>query len=176
MTHTPLLHPSIHRKNVSSLSSQKQTQLRQLIDTYIMTQNPVDEHAAAGNDPALMIHDMGFLAWHNVFIGKLEHWLVVHGGQEFVPLPYYDPATPIPTPLNKSNTNPNFPLSNELRPGPVAGIPDYMALNQITVDYHNLAHGRFGGQMPFADTSPSDPIFWPFHALLVAVYEHWRSH
>ena len=176
MPHTPPLHLSTHRTPVSSLSPQKQAQLRQLIDTYIITQNPVGDHAAAGNNPSLMIHDMGFLAWHNVFLGKLENWLVVNGGQEFVPLPYYDPATPIPAPLNKNNTDPNFPLPNSLRPGPIANIPDYMALNQVAVDYHNQAHGRFGGQMPFAQTSPSDPIFWPFHAFLVAVYEHWRSH
>ena len=175
MPHPPL-HPSNHRKAVSSLSAPKQAQLRQLIDTYINTQNPVAEHAAAGNDPSLMIHDMGFLAWHSVFIGKLENWLVTHNGVEFVPLPYYDPATPIPAPLNKNNTNPNFPLPESLRPGPIASLPDYMALNDIAVDYHNTAHGKFGGQMPNPATSPSDPIFWPFHAFLVAVYEHWRSH
>ena len=176
MPHTPPLHPSIHRKPVSSLSPQQQAKLRQLIDTYIATQNPVAEHLAAGNNPMLDIHMMGFLAWHNVFLGKLENWLVMNNGQEFVPLPYYDPATPIPAPLNKNNTNPNFPIPDSLRPGAIANIPDYMALNKLAADYHNKAHGKFGGQMPNPQTSPADPIFWPFHAFLVAVYEHWRSH
>ena len=176
MPHTPPLHPSIHRKSVLSLSPQQQTKLRQLIDTYIATAGPVAEHLAAGNDMSLMIHGMGFLAWHSVFLAKLELWLVTNSGQEFVPLPYYDPATPIPAPLNKNNTNPNFPLPDSLRPGEVGNHPDYMALNSIAVAYHNAAHGKFGGQMPNAQTSPSDPIFWPFHAFLVAVYEHWRSH
>lgn len=53
---------------------------------------------------ALMIHDMGFLAWHAVFVGKLEFWLVLNDGSEFVPLPYWDPATPIPSELNNGNT------------------------------------------------------------------------
>jgi len=34
----------------------------------------------------------GFLAWHQLNITKLEHWLVKNGGQKFVPLPYWDPA------------------------------------------------------------------------------------
>ena len=102
MSHNnPPLHPSTHRKQFSSLTSVQRVKLRQLIDTYIATQNPVDEHLAAQMNPGLMIHDMGFLGWHYVFIGKLENWLVVNGGGEFVPLPYWDPATPIPAELEK---------------------------------------------------------------------------
>jgi hypothetical protein len=176
MPHTPPLHPSIHRKAISALSQQQQTKLRQLIDTYIITKNPVGEHAAARGDMSLDLHGSGFLAWHNVFLAKLENWLVTNGGQEFVPLPYFDPATPIPAPFNKGNTDPNFPLPDSLSLEAIANLPDYTALNNEAVAYHNLAHRRFGGQMPFPPTSPSDPIFWPFHAFLVAVYEHWRSH
>lgn len=80
MSHTPPLHPSIHRKSVASLSQQQQTKLRQLIDTYIATAGPVAEHLAAGNDMSLMIHGMGFLAWHSVFLAKLELWLVINKG------------------------------------------------------------------------------------------------
>lgn len=177
MAHAPLLHFSTHRKEVSNLSPVKLTRLRQLIDTYIVTSNPVGEHAAAGAPGSpFMIHDMGFLAWHSVFVAKLENWLAVNGGQEFVPLPYFDPSKAIPAALNKSNNDPNFPLPDSLRPGKITDHADYMALNNAAVAYHNNAHGRFGGQMPFPQTSPSDPIFWPFHALLVAVFEHWRSH
>lgn len=176
MANTAPLHPSTHRKNLSTLSQARQMRLRQLIDTYIITRNPVAEHAAARNDMALDLHGAGFLAWHSAFLAKLENWLVTNGGAEFVPLPYFDPAKPIPAAFNKSNTDPNFPLPNSLRPTQVAKYADYTALNNVAVDYHDRAHGRFGGQMPFAQSSPSDPIFWPFHALLVALYEHWRSH
>lgn len=62
------------------------------------------------------------------------------------------------------------------RPGAIADIPDYMTLNNGLVPYHNAVHDNSGGQMPNPDTSPGDPIFWPFHAFLLAVYEHWRSH
>jgi hypothetical protein len=176
MAHVPPLHPSRHRKEFSRLTPQQRTRLRQLLDTYIATQNPVAEHFAAGHDMALMIHDMGFLAWHAVFVGKLEHWLVVNDAGELVPLPYWDPATPIPPELDNGNTSPNLPLPDAFRPGAIADIPDYMTLNNGIVPYHNAVHDNSGGQMPNPDTSPGDPIFWPFHAFLLAVYEHWRYH
>lgn len=167
------LHPSIHRKEFSSLTAALQNKLRQLIDTYILTKNPVGEHAAAANDMSLMIHEDGFIAWHNVFIGKLENWLVTNGGREFLPLPYWYPATPIPAALNKNNTQPNIPFPDRLKVGQIQNIPDYTTLNDIMVPYHNTVHNNMGGQMPFAASSPSDPIFYPFHAFLVGVYEHW---
>ena len=69
-----------------------------------------------------------------------------------------------------------MPLPAGLRPGPIAQIPDYLTLNGLTVPYHNSVHNAMGGQMPDSRTSPGDPIFWPFHAFLMAVYEHWRYH
>lgn len=171
------LHFSQHRKEFSALSHSDRKQLRQLIDQYIATQDPVGEHLAAqAPGSGMMIHDMNFLSWHSVFVGKLENWLVSNGGSQFVPLPYWNPATAIPTELDKGNTAPHLSLPAALRPGPIAAIPDYMAVNSAIVPYHNQVHDALGGQMPNTSTSPSDPIFWPFHGFLVAVYEHWRSH
>lgn len=172
------IHPSQHWKSVDDLNAAQLQRLRQLLDTYIATQNPVGEHLAAGNDPTLHIHGHGFLAWHTVFISKLELWLVLNGGGEFVPLPSWDPDTPIPGELSRGNHNPNPPVAfpNALRPGPIANIPSYEALNNAAIPYHNAVHNDMGGQMPFPQSSPSDPIFYPFHAFLLAVYEHWRSH
>ncbi|MGH9932332.1 MAG: tyrosinase family protein, partial [Pyrinomonadaceae bacterium] len=91
-----------HRKSVSTLSSVQLTQLRTLLDQFITkpNNNPVAEHMAAGMDMSLMIHDMGFLTWHQHFIAELETWLVNNGAAKFVPLPYWNPAKPIPAPLN----------------------------------------------------------------------------
>ncbi len=107
-----------HRKDVSSLGNAQLTQLRTLLDQYISkpSDNPVVEHDAAGMDMSLMIHDMGFAAWHQHFLAKLEHWLVVNGSGKFVPLPYWNPAKPIPAQLNKNNTNVNMALPANLRP------------------------------------------------------------
>ncbi len=166
-----------HRKDVSTLSNARLTQLRALLDKFIKkpANNPVAEHKAAGMDMTLMIHNMGFLAWHQHFIAELETWLVNNGGARFVPVPYWNPAKPIPPQLNKNNVSVAKPLPASLRPAALKKIKSYSALNSRVVPYHNAVHNAVGGQMPNPDTSPSDPIFWPFHAFLVAVYERWRN-
>ena len=166
-----------HRKSVSTLGNANLTQLRALLDQYIVKpiDNPVTEHKNAGNDNSLMIHDMGFVAWHQHFVAKLETWLVMNGGGQFVPLPYWDPAKPIPAQLNKNNQNVNLPLPANLRTAAIKTIASYDVLNARLVPYHGAVHDALGGQMPNPDTSPSDPIFWPFHSFLVAVYERWRN-
>lgn len=172
------LHASRNRKSASDLTVAQRQQLRQLLDTYITTQNPVAEHLAAANNPNLHIHGHGFVAWHTVFISKLEQWLILNGGGEFVPLPYWDPDTAIPAEINRNNRTPQpaVPFPDKLWPGSIADIRSYEELNDAMVPYHNTVHNRMGGQMPFPQSSPSDPIFYPFHAFLLAVYEHWRSH
>ncbi len=172
------IHPSRHRRSVDDLNNVQRQRLRNLLDTYIATQDPVGVHRAAAMNMNLHIHGHGFLAWHTVFIAQLEQWLVLNGGGEFVPLPCWDPDTPIPVELNRGNHSPNppVPFPQQLRPGPIVDIVSYEALNNIMVPYHNAVHNDMGGQMPFPMSSPSDPIFYPFHAFLLAVYEHWRSH
>ena len=166
-----------HRKNVSTMSTAKRTKLRALLDQFIRkpNNNPVAEHKAAGMDMSLMIHDAGFVAWHQHFVAELETWLVLNNGEEFVPIPYWDPGRPIPPQLNNGNTNVNMPLPANLKPAALRSVTSYTELNNRLVPYHNAVHNALGGHMPDPDTSPSDPIFWPFHALLVAVYERWRN-
>ena len=166
------------RKNVHSLSKSDLTKLRTLLDQYITkpTDNPVIEHKNAASDMSLMIHDDGFISWHQHFIAKLENWLVVNRGQRFVPLPYWNPAESIPTQLNNNNiTNPNLPRPANLFPKSLKKISSYTVLNDRLIPYHNKVHDNSGGQMPNPDTSPADPIFWPFHSFLVGIYEQWRS-
>src|SRR5712691_1312359 len=166
-----------NRKDVSTLSAAQRAQLRTLLDQFISkpTNNPVAEHLAAGMDMSLMIHDKGFLVWRQHFVAELETWLVNNGGAKFVPVPYWNPAKPIPVQLNKNNTNVNMPLPANLKPSALKTITSYTALNNRMVPYHNAVHNALGGQMPNPDTSPGDPIFWPFHAFLVAVYERGRN-
>jgi hypothetical protein len=147
-----------HRKDVSSLSNAQLTQLRTLLDQFIIksTNNPVAEHQAAGIDMSLMIHGMGFLAWRQHFIAELETWLVSNGDAKCVPLPYWNPAKPIPAQLNKNNTNVNMPLPTNPRPAALKQINSYTVLNNRAIPYHNAVHNGLRGQMPNPETSPSD--------------------
>jgi hypothetical protein len=165
------------RKDVSSMKSVDLTKLRTLLDQYISkpTDNAVTEHRDAGHDMTLMIHDDGFLAWHQHFVAKLEHWLVLNGGEKFVPLPFWNPAKSIPAQLNNNNNAVNHPLPSNLKPKALKKINKYSILNNRRLPYHNNGHDNMGGNMPNPDTSPTDPIFWPFHSFLLAVYEQWRN-
>jgi hypothetical protein len=91
------------------------------------------------------------------------------------PVALWDPAKPIPAQLNKNNNNVNMPLPKNLRPAAIKKINSYSVLNGRLIPYHNAVHNALGGAMPNPDTSPSDPIFWPFHSLLAAVYERWSN-
>ena len=166
-----------NRKSVSIMSSSELSQLRAALDQYIAkpVDNPVTEHKNAGMDMSLMIHDQGFLAWHQKFLAEMETWLVNNGGADFVPLPYWDPARPIPAQLNKGNSNVHMPLPANLRVAALRQISTYTELSSRILPYHGMVHDAAGGHMPDPETSPSDPIFWPFHAFLVQVYERWRA-
>jgi hypothetical protein len=84
-----------NRKDVSSLSGAKLTQLRSLLDRHITkpANNPVKAQKDAGIDMTPMIHDIGFLA-HQHFLGELEDRLVVKGADKRVPLPYWKRLIP----------------------------------------------------------------------------------
>jgi hypothetical protein len=166
-----------HRKDTASMTGGSLSQLRTLLDQYISkpTDNPVQEHKLAGMNMSLMIHADGFLAWHQHFLAELENWLVVNGGGKFVPLPYWNPAQPIPSQLDNGNNNVNMPLPANLKPKALKGVTSYKVLNTRILPYHAAVHNAAGGAMPDPNTSPSDPIFWPFHAFLLTVYERWRT-
>jgi len=150
--------------------------IRALLDTYIRDKHPVAEHHMADMDPTLDIHGRGLLAWHQHFLAELENWLLMNKGAQFVPLPFWDPGNPVPPELNKNNNaNINMPLPANFQGAGLAAFPDYDALNSAILPFHDNVHGALGGDMPFRHKSPGDPIFWPFHALLVAVYERWRG-
>jgi hypothetical protein len=165
------------RKNVNALRSADLNQLRALLDQYISkpSDNPVKEDRDASRDISLMTLGDGFLAWHQHYIAKLEHWLVINGGQKFVPLPYWDPAESIPSQLTNNNTEIYLPLPNNLEFKAIKIIRKYIVLNNRIIPYHKKVHENLGGHMPDPNTSALDPIFWPFHSFLLAIYEQWRS-
>jgi len=135
-----------NRKNVSSLSDDQLKRFRRLLDVYINkpSDNPVAEHLTAGMDMSLDIHGAGFIAWHQHFLAKLDNWLILNNGDEFVPCPYWDPAEPIPPRLSANNTNVNMPLPDNCLPQALAQMSTYSKLNNRILLYHGAVHTRLG--------------------------------
>ena len=138
------------RKNVNALRSADLCQLRALLDKYINkpSDNPVKEDRDASRDRSLKTLGDGFLAWHQHYIAKLEHWLVINGGQKFVPMPYWDPAESIPSQLNNNNTEIYLPLPKNLEFKAIKKIREYMVLNNRIIPYHKKVHENLGGHTP----------------------------
>lgn len=57
---------------------------------------PLDPDCVVGDVREQIHNNPNFLPWHRHFIGKLEEHLVSIGLSEYVPLPYWNPATIIP--------------------------------------------------------------------------------
>jgi hypothetical protein len=147
------------------------------------------EHANAHN-----WHHVGnpaFFDGHRQFIGKLESWLIAQAFPQFVPLPKWDPATPIPGPFQAvkvlpavasagfgsriANPTPNLPMPPNLRN--VAQFPTVEALtadNQLQ-NWHGNVHVTVGGAMLDVNVSPCAAVFWLWHAFIDDIYEDWLT-
>lgn len=134
-----------------------------------------------------------FLPWHREYISDLENFLIAEGHPEFVPLPKWDPAKPIPaeftaidsdctTPPNCNalgNTNPNKPLPSNLAPANICS--NYATAEDLRLgppspsleSWHNGVHGAVGGAMG-AFNSPAAVVFWPWHGMVDDVWRTWQ--
>lgn len=116
---------------------------------------------------------------HDRYILDIEAYLVGRGFQEFVPLPAWDAAKPIPKefrvvrnhddgtkrePLN--NMSPNIRMPDDFRLPAVCKYLDDSALVRDTGGWHGSVHGTIGGSMSSFDTASAAPIFWPWHAFV----------
>ena len=88
-----------HRRDLNTLSAAERTTLVNLMlnyidDAVVWSHNP--------NNPNAIVHHMGEHAFvtHRNFIGDMEAWLATNGGAQFVPLPSWNPANPIPAQFN----------------------------------------------------------------------------
>lgn len=132
-----------------------------------------------------------FLKFHRRFIRRLEFFMLDNGGAEIVPVPKWDPSTPIPSELpdsSRTTSNPNISLPSWAT---VAGgttqspIFNYTNLLQfqnpdeigraLGASYHGSVHGTIGGAMA-GFHSPEDPIFFPWHAWVDDILEEWYDH
>lgn len=128
------------------------------------------------------------LEGHREYIRELENFLQANGGGAFVPLPKWDPATPIPAEFNVVkpqddstarpalvNLNPNRPLPAAFQRPALCSIRNADALGNALDGWHASVHIRVGGTMRDATISPAAPIFWCWHAFIDDVYSAWLT-
>lgn len=170
----------MNRLNINSFSADQRATLSGLIQQYT-TPSIVEEHANAissgvHSDPAM------FLSFHRSYIGGLESFLSEQGYPQWVPLPAWDPAEPIPEEFNIPNTgpdqlqnlNPNVSFSPEFDKENLVNFATVEELGSALMQRHNLVHQRIGGVMNNQQRAPEAPIFWPFHSFIDDIWWEWQ--
>jgi len=168
------------RPNINNLTSQERTSLVNGILAFI-TQPILDEHASA-HEWHHPVNGEAFFIRHHEYLNKLETYLTNNGLGQFVPLPLWNPGSPIPdeflvsdplvsnAPMNK---NPNRPLPAAFNN--LCSFPDasQFAINLET--FHDGVHTAVGGPMAFLSQSPGAPIFWLWHGFLDDLYHDYEG-
>jgi hypothetical protein len=167
------------RPTINSLPASERRVLASAVVDFI-TQPILDEHANAHDwhHP-----DVGalFFVRHHEYLNKLESFLVSRGLNRFVPVPMWDPGSPIPTeflvldPLvtGALNANPNLP-----KPADLTNVCAFNSLDDLArrvEDWHNDVHGAVGGAMNGLASAPGAAIFWLWHGLLDDMYHTYEQ-
>lgn len=140
--------------------------------------------AVVAEHPLLDHFDRHLFTHHEQYIRAMEDWLKTNGGAEFVPLPKWNPANPIPAEFNVvkardngtprtplANLNPNLPRPGAFAPAAVCAFPNTDDLGNAIRIWHNSVHGAVGGTMANFDTASAAPIFWCWHKYVNETYE-----
>lgn len=169
-----------HRADLNALSAAERQVLVNLMLPYL-TDAVVAQHTA-------IIHTgEEIFTGHRAYIADMETHLAATGGAAFVPLPMWDPATPIPPEFNvvkpQDDSTPRPPLVN-LNPGlPMPAEWDYPAvcefesaadLGNAINGWHGGVHGAIGGTMGAFSIASAAPIFWCWHAFVDHIYWNWQ--
>lgn len=172
------------------LTGSQQETLADLIQDFI-TAAVVDTHLTTPG-----IHGtLYFLPFHREYLNDLENFLISNGHAEFVPLPKWDPAKPIPAAFTAIDadcfgehpqacaplvdTTPQIALPSHLD---FPGVCDnYDTTDLLSVgppfpgleSWHNPIHTTVAGSMK-TFSSPAAVIFWPWHAFIDDVWRTWQ--
>jgi len=171
-----------HRPDLNGLSPQERQTLVDLMLRYI-TDEIVDHHGGIRHRGATLF------TGHRSYIAKMESFLSSNGGGQFVPLPKWDPAIPIPVEFNVVkpqddgtarpalvNLNPQRILPSEYKCPELIQRFDSLESLGLSIDpWHGGAHMSVGGTMADGRIAPAAPIFWCYHAFLDEIYFDWDN-
>jgi hypothetical protein len=170
--------PSIH-----DFSPSERTTLANAILDFI-TQPVLDEHRLGHDWHHPSVGEL-FFSRHHDYLNQLENYLVNNGYDQFVPVPKWDPAEPIPDefmvadPLVTQTPMDQFvdrPLPPEFTYDRFCRYTDLSVLAAELEGYHDDVHVDVGGAMGSVPSAPGAPIFWLWHGFLDDIYhdQPWR--
>lgn len=169
-----------HRADLNSLAPAARQQLVNLMLQYI------DDAVVA--DHMNIIHSgLQLFTGHRAYIAGLEAFLLANGGSAFVPLPLWNPSSPIPPEFNVVKTqddgtprpplvnlNPNMPLPPEWDYPAVCEFESGADLGNAINGWHGSVHIAIGGTMSSIMIASAAPIFWCWHAFVDHIYWNWQ--
>lgn len=174
----PFVRPTIY-----DFTPSQRTTLANGIIAFI-TQPILDEHANAHDWHHPDVGELFFVRHHD-YLNQLETYLLNNGLSQFVPVPEWNPGTPIPSefmvadPLvtqASMNQNPNQPPPAEFADNVLCAFATASDMAVHVETWHDGVHGAVGGAMSSIDTAPGAPIFWLWHGFLDDMYHErtWR--
>lgn len=171
------------RPNIHELTPAQRTTLANAILAFI-TQPVLDEHSAGHDWHHPAVGELFFIRHHD-YLNQLESYLFDNGFGEFLPLPEWDPAEPIPAeflvadPLVTQaamNPTPDLPRPARFEDSELCSFSSASALAEELEGWHDDVHVTVGGAMGSIPSAPGAPIFWLWHALVDDTYHEraWR--
>lgn len=170
-----------HRPNLNSLTAAGRQTLVDLMLQYLTD-------AVVANHTSIVHGGEEIFTGHRAYIAGMEAFLAANGGGQSVPLPKWDPATPIPAEFNVvrdqdngtprpplQNPNPNRPLPAQYQPPALCNFASGAQLGNSINGWHGGVHVAIGGSMGNGSIASAAPIFWCWHAFLDDVYYDWQS-
>jgi hypothetical protein len=164
------------RADLNTLSAANRTNLVNLILSYL-------NDAVVAAHTTIIHNDIHIFTGHRTYIEGLEAFLAANGGGQFVPLPKWDPAKPIPAEFNVVkprdngtqrnplvNLNPNRPKPSQFAIPAVWIFPNGDDLGDAVNPWHGGVHGAVGGTMSDFNQASAAPIFWCWHAYVDEIY------
>ena len=172
-----------HRADLNGLPPQERKVLVNLMLQYLTDKIVVSGHEEINHETE------DLFIGHREYIKKMESFLSSNGGGQFVPLPKWDPANPIPAEFNVVkpqdngtarpalvNLNPQRILPSEYKcPGLRQRFKTLLSLALDIDPWHGGAHNAVGGTMRDGRIAPAAPIFWCYHGFLDEIYYDWEN-
>ena len=181
-----------HRKDlIDNFNDDQRKRLAGLMREFLNDRRVAEHISVFGPGPGP--DHIEFFPAHRAYIEEMETFLMSRGGQEFVPLPKWDDARPIPSHfravkerdngIRRPELNPFYEISPRHHPLPAtATLPKLCEFVEVESLVHEIepwhveVHALLGGVMALSprEEAAAALIFWPWHAFNDEIYHQWE--